>query len=307
MESILEEPDDDTIESLVHHVKSCLHRRRFDEVLSVSNKIWELDKEESLSWYFKGKAYLELNDFTNAINSFEMALDLGIVTAEDARDAREMLTVARTKKTLNSVTRNWYQTESHVVIHVMAKNMRRQHVHVLFEDKNVICSMKIPPFNVFYDLFLNLANTIVPENCVIVVLKNKVEIRMEKEDKGVYWDVLDLDTKAKYAKNGEMVKTFWKIPESDEAKDIDYRVWEQIESGQPNEDMDKEKTWDSDEALHRLFRHMYNEGEGNKKKAMLKSFVESRGTTLTTSWEKAEETKFSVKIPKNSSHHVKWG
>ena len=54
-----------------------------------------------------GKAYLEQNDYTNAINSFEMALDVGIEKPEDARDARELLTIARTKKTLNSVTRNW--------------------------------------------------------------------------------------------------------------------------------------------------------------------------------------------------------
>ena len=54
-----------------------------------------------------GKAYLELNDHTNAVNSFEMALDLGITAPEDAREARELLQIARTKKTLNSVTRNW--------------------------------------------------------------------------------------------------------------------------------------------------------------------------------------------------------
>ena len=48
---------------------------------------------------------------------------------------------------------------------------------------------------------------------------------MEKEDPGVYWEVLDLDTKAKYAKNGDEVKTYWKIPENDDAKDLDYSSW----------------------------------------------------------------------------------
>ena len=36
-----------------------------------------------------------------------MALDLGITAPEDAKDARELLTIARTKKTLNGVTRDW--------------------------------------------------------------------------------------------------------------------------------------------------------------------------------------------------------
>ena len=65
----------------------------------------------------------------------------------------------------------------------MVKNMRRQHVHVLFEEKNVVCSMKIPPFNIFYDLFLNLARPIVPESSVVVVLKNKVGGQSQKTSK----------------------------------------------------------------------------------------------------------------------------
>lgn len=301
----MEEPD--TVEGLILHVKSCLYRRKFDQVISLSNKIWEIDREEPMVWYFKGKAYLEQDDFTNAINSFEMALDLGISPPEDARETRELLTVARTKKTLNRVTRNWYQTETHVIIHVMAKNMRRQHVHVLFEEKNVICSMKIPPFNIFYDLFLNLARPIVPENSVIVVLKNKVEIRMEKEDSGVFWEVLDLDTKAKYARNGEEVRTFWKIPENDDAKEIEYRSWDKLAAEDEGEvEVERLENWDSDAAAHRLFQHIYSQASEEKQKAMMKSFMDSRGTSMTTDWKKAKTGDTSTKLPPEASEHIDW-
>lgn len=305
MEPIVEEPD--TVDGLILHVKSCLYRRKFDQVISLSNKIRDIDREEPMAWYYRGKAYLELNDFTNAINSFEMALDLGITAPEDAKDARELLTIARTKKTLNGVTRDWYQSDSHVFIHVMAKNMRRQHVHVLFEEKNVICSMKIPPFNIFYDLFLNLARPIVPENSAIIVLKNKVEIKMEKEDKGIHWEVLDLDTKAKYAKNGEEVRTFWRIPESEDTEDIDYGVWEKLtidEEAKTEEEL--QETWDSDEAIHRLFHDIYNKGDEKKKRAITKSFIDSHGTSMTTNWTTAEQTNTNLKIPPEASHHVEW-
>ena len=58
MEGILEEPD--TVEGLILHVKSCLYRRKFDQVISLSNKIWEIDREEPMVWYFKGKRSMNL-------------------------------------------------------------------------------------------------------------------------------------------------------------------------------------------------------------------------------------------------------
>lgn len=284
---LMDEPE--TIDGLIMRIKSCFYRSKYDDVISIANKIWDIDKEEPMACYFKGKAYMEMKDYTNAINNFEMALDLGISAPEDARETRELLTIARTKKTLKSVNRNWYQTDSHVIIHVMIKNMRRQHVHVLFEEKNVICSMKIPPFNIFYDLFLNLARPIVPENSVIVVLKNKVEIRMEKEDPGMFWEVLDLDTKAKYAKNGGEVKTFWKIPENENAKEIEYSSWDEVVTKEKNAaEEEKLENWDSHAAVHRLFQHIYDEADDDKKKAMVKSFIESGGTSMTTDWKKAK-------------------
>ena len=53
MESILEAPN--TVDGLVLHVKSCLYRRKFDQVIALSNKISEMDPEEPMAWYFKGK------------------------------------------------------------------------------------------------------------------------------------------------------------------------------------------------------------------------------------------------------------
>ena len=50
--AIIEEPD--TVDSLILHIKSCLYRRKFDQVISLANKIWEIDREEAMAWYFKG-------------------------------------------------------------------------------------------------------------------------------------------------------------------------------------------------------------------------------------------------------------
>ena len=54
MESIIEAPN--TVVGLILHVKSCLYRRKFDQVIALSNKIREMDAEEPMAWYFKGMA-----------------------------------------------------------------------------------------------------------------------------------------------------------------------------------------------------------------------------------------------------------
>ena len=53
MEPIVEEPD--TVDGLILNVKSCLYRRKFDQVISISNKIRDIDREEPMAWYYRGR------------------------------------------------------------------------------------------------------------------------------------------------------------------------------------------------------------------------------------------------------------
>ena len=67
METILEEPDTvDTVDNLILQAKSLYYRRRFDQVISLCNKIWEIDREEPLAWYFKGNLKVFQRHFKGA-------------------------------------------------------------------------------------------------------------------------------------------------------------------------------------------------------------------------------------------------
>ncbi|URD94440.1 suppressor of G2 allele of SKP1 [Musa troglodytarum] len=58
--------------------------------------------------------------------------------------------------------------------------------------------------------------------------------------------------------------------------------WDKLEAEVKKEE--KEEKLDGDAALNKLFRDIYQGGDEDMRRAMMKSFVESSGTVLSTNW-----------------------
>lgn len=75
---------------------------------------------------------------------------------------------------------------------------------------------------------------------------------------------------------------------------------------------DKEKTTEEDpnvggeSTLNTFFQKIFADADDDTKKAMLKSYQESGGTTLSTNWDEVKRGKVDVKPP-TGSEYKKWG
>jgi len=61
-----------------------------------------------------------------------------------------------------------------------------------------------------------------------------------------------------------------------------------------------------DAAVNKFFQEIYGNADDNTKRAMMKSFVESGGTTLSTNWDEVGQAPVEVKPPQGSEWK-KWG
>ncbi|KAL6447346.1 hypothetical protein ACFW04_001522 [Cataglyphis niger] len=162
------------------------------------------------------------------------------------------------------IKHDWYQTETHVIVTILAKNT--ENVKVAYEENALSVSAKLPSGNE-YSLELDLAHPIVVEQCTHKVWPSKIEIKLKKQD-DLRWAILE----------GNPV-------EQNKVKPIPnvYRDWDKVEKEIEKQEAAEQP--EGDAAINALFQQIYGKGSDEVRRAMNKSFLESGGTVLSTNWE----------------------
>ncbi|KAJ7071052.1 SGS domain-containing protein [Mycena amicta] len=140
-----------------------------------------------------------------------------------------------------------------------------------------------------------LKGQIVPDACDFTVGKVKVEIRLTKAAAG-RWGGLIGDSPDPLANSAAPSITTTSVKPR--------KNWEGITSTILSSD--KEKTSDQDpnvggdSTLNSFFQKIYGDADEDTKRAMLKSYQESGGTTLSTNWDEVKRAPVEVKPPQGS-------
>jgi len=146
-----------------------------------------------------------------------------------------------------------------------------------------------------------LKGQIDPEKSSYKVGKVKIEVKLAKMAHG-RWGTLTGDSP-------DILSSF-PTPAPSAAPRKQQKNWEGITSAILEQDKSKSPTEDpnagGDAAVNEFFQKLYQDADEDTRRAMLKSYQESGGTTLSTNWDEVGKSKVDVKPPEGSEWK-KWG
>ncbi|KAJ3303322.1 Cochaperone protein [Blyttiomyces sp. JEL0837] len=251
----------------------------------------------------KGMALFELKKFEEAREALEESKKVGCkdkildtwISKVDAvappkktteNTAAAPITPAATFLPPSKIRHEWFQNENFVTVTIFIKSLKKEQVTIEFQPRVCSVSIKLPTTE--YTLELDpLMHPIIPSESKYSVLGSKVEIKLKKETVGIKWN--DLEGQADGVVQ-TMVPTGEAKPEypSSSKKKHDWdSVTKSVEEDKP----------EGEAALNALFQKIYKDASDETRRAMMKSYVESNGTCLSTNWDEVGKGKVPVTPP----------
>lgn len=174
----------------------------------------------------------------------------------------------------------WYQSKQHVTITIYAANLATDSVSVSFGARCVSVSFPTSQNSEYNYSLDQLAGEIVPAECSYAVTAKKVEITLVKAEPAK-WSALEAS--AAPAVSNPAASAAPSYPSSSRKK-VDWAHFAADED-EPNADPED------------FFAKLYKDVDEDTRRAMMKSYVESNGTVLTTNWSEAKDKKFDTRPP----------
>ncbi|KAJ2555455.1 Cochaperone protein [Coemansia sp. RSA 1933] len=256
------------------------------------------DKAEYLRQYFKalhlhGKWAFELKQYDDAAESLRKAalINPSHEEVKNLLDMTEPLTTPKPEPVASApeekpsaedstaepvpkrpqVRHEWYQNDDFVILEVFIKRVQKDAASIEFDKKSVSVSVKMPTGSENNFEFDPLLHEIVPGESVFEVLSTKIEIRMKKASAGQKWDHLE-ETEAQQAAKNKKVGSLGTSRQG--------ISWDSIAADAERET----KLKPSDQGVNQLFQSIFKDADDDTRRAMMKSYVESNGTALSTDW-----------------------
>ncbi|KAK2076611.1 hypothetical protein QBZ16_005371 [Prototheca wickerhamii] len=178
----------------------------------------------------------------------------------------------------------WFQTDAKVEVAVLVKGLRAEQAAVQIQRE----ALSIEVADRGYRLALELGGPVDPERSRWAVTGTKVEVVLHKAAPGVSWKDLErrrsdddveetVATAAPAAPAPGVPSTLYPYA----GKKVDWDALDREAAQQDAEDGPAE----GDEGVMKFFKELYANGDEDFRRAMVKSYVNSGGTELSTNWD----------------------
>ncbi|KAJ3720004.1 SGS domain-containing protein [Lentinula raphanica] len=186
-----------------------------------------------------------------------------------------------------SIRHEYYENDERTTISIFDRGADPEQVSLKFEPRKVTYThgdktLVLEP----------LKGQINPDACDYTVGKVKVEVRLSKVAQG-RWGGLIGDSPDPLANSAS---TSTPTPARSQKKNWDALTTD-ILSAEKEKSMEEDPNVGGDSAVNPFFQKLFADADDDTKRAMMKSYSESGGTTLSTNWEEVSKGRVEVKPP----------
>ncbi|EEF51253.1 chaperone binding protein, putative [Ricinus communis] len=250
-------------QELAEKAKEAIFEDDFKLAIDLYSKAIDLDPTNPEFFADRAQANIKLNNFTEAVADANKAIELDPLKAK-----------AYLRKGTACIKLEEYHTAKTAL------------------EKGLSVTIDVPGEDA-YHFQPRLFGKIVPDKSQYQVLSTKIEIRLAKAEV-INWTSLEYckENIVPRKLNAPSVGSQRPLYPSSKTRAKD---WDKLEAEVKKEE--KDERLDGDAALNKMFRDIYQNADEDMRRAMMKSFVESSGTVLSTDWKEVGSKKVEGSAP----------
>jgi suppressor of G2 allele of SKP1 len=211
---------------------------------------------------------------------------------------------------VDKIRHDWYQNNQNVYLTLLAKGVPQDKAVVEITERSMSISFPVAASNTTYDFSLDpLYASVNVEKCITRILPSKVEIILAKATPGQKWNALE--------SSEPVAETTTKADSSKTDPAVRATLTASAPSGPayPTSSKSGPKNWDKfgddddedeGDATNSFFKKLYKGATPEVQRAMMKSYTESNGTSLSTNWEEVSKGKVET-LPPDGMEAKPWG